>query len=150
MLSGERGGLDYQGDLFLPLCPTTSRARSTSSSPWRPTVPTRISPCFPRDTLGFEDTAHYDGGTDGTDVLHRIVVAAPAFLLRGSTLLLEVGGEQAELLETDLRLAGFIDVDHWYDDDGDFRGIEATLGLLREVRGHTPQQVNTLAEGPAP
>ena len=132
-------GVDsYQGDLFSPL-PDDILGAVDLVIAVAPYVPTPHLALLPRDTLGFEDAAHYDGGTDGTDVLHRIVVAAPAFLVRGGTLLLEVGGEQAELLETDLRRAGFTDVDRWYDDDGDLRGIEATLGHLREVPGHTPQ-----------
>ena len=121
-------GVDsYQGDLFSPL-PDDILGAVDLVVAVAPYVPTPDLALLPRDTLGFEDAAHYDGGTDGTDVLHRIVVAAPAFLVRGGTLLLEVGGEQAELLETDLRRAGFTDVDRWYDDDGDLRGIEATLG----------------------
>ena len=114
----------YQGDLFSPL-PDDIVSAVDLVVAVAPYVPTPDLVLLPRDTLEFEDAAHYDGGTDGTDVLHRIVVAAPAFLLRGGTMLLEVGGDQAELLGVDLRHAGFTDVESWDDDDGDLRGVEA-------------------------
>ena len=43
-------------------------------------------------------------------------------------MLLEVGGDQAALLEADLERLGYGDVSILTDEDGDVRGIEATLG----------------------
>ena len=149
--SRANGVNSYQGDLFSPL-PDDIVGAVDLVVAVAPYVPTPALALLPRDTLGFEDAAHYDGGTDGTDVLHRIVVAAPPFLIAGGTLLLEVGGEQAELLEVDLRHAGFTDVEHWDDEEGDLRGVEATLGPTSTTLGPTPTAFGptTTRRGPGP
>lgn len=82
---------------------------------------------LPRDTLEFEDTSHYDGGPDGTDVLRRVVQGAPDFLRRGGGLLLELGGDQDELLRPTLERLGYDAIGTWCDEDGDLRGLEATM-----------------------
>jgi release factor glutamine methyltransferase len=117
----------YLGDLFSPL-PEDTIGTVDLVVAVAPYVPTSELAFLPGDTLEFEDAAHYDGGPHGTDVLRRIIDAVPAYLVAGGTLLLEVGGVQDDLLEIDLQRAGFKDVDRWTDDDGDLRGIEATLG----------------------
>ena len=53
--------------------------------------PDRRARLLPRDTLRFEDVAHYDGGPDGTDLLRRVVTEAPASSAAGGALLLELG-----------------------------------------------------------
>jgi len=69
-------------------------------------VPTNSLELLPHDTFAFESTLAYDGGFDGTDVLLRVLAEAPRFLRSGGSLLLELGGEQAEALAGDLdRLA---------------------------------------------
>ena len=138
-------GVDaYRGDLFSPLPDDIVGAVDVIVAV-APYVPTPALILLPRGTLEFEDAAHYDGGPLGTDVLRRIVAAAPRFLIAGGTLLLEVGGEQAELLEVDLRRAGFTHVECWNDEEGDRRGVEATLGPTPTARGPTPT-----APGPTP
>ena len=92
-----------------------------------PYVPSPALVFLPSDTLRHEDRAHYDGGPDGTAILRRIVAGAPDFLRPGGALLLELGGEQADLLEPVLAGYGFVDVTTWTDEDGDTRGVEATL-----------------------
>jgi release factor glutamine methyltransferase len=92
-----------------------------------PYVPSPALPLLPRDTLGFEDAAHYDGGPDGTDVLRRVVRGAPDFLRRGGGLLLELGGDQDELLRPTLERLGYDAIGTWCDEDGDLRGLEATM-----------------------
>jgi release factor glutamine methyltransferase len=92
-----------------------------------PYVPPPALPLLPRDTLEFEDASHYDGGPDGTDVLRRVVAAAPGYLRRGGGLLLELGGDQAELLRPALEGLGYGSVETWSDEDGDLRGLAATL-----------------------
>ena len=52
---------------------------------------------------------------------------APRFLRPGGALLLELGGEQADALGDDLARLGYADVIVLVDEDGDVRGIEATL-----------------------
>ena len=93
-----------------------------------PYVPSTELRLLPRDTLGFEDASHYDGGPDGTDVLRRVVTDAPRFLRPGGALLLELGGDQADLLRPALGHHGYSHVRTWTDEDGDLRGLEATLG----------------------
>ena len=93
-----------------------------------PYVPTGELRLLPPDTLRFEAAAHYDGGRDGVDLLLRVVTGAPGFLRQGGALLLELGGRQSDLLRVTLERLGYTSVRTWSDDDGDLRGLEATLG----------------------
>jgi release factor glutamine methyltransferase len=93
-----------------------------------PYVPTPDLPLLQRDTLAFESARSYDGGHDGTEILRRVLADGPRFLRRGGALLLELGGDQAEALRGDLVDHGYVDVTVLVDEDGDVRGIEATLG----------------------
>jgi release factor glutamine methyltransferase len=92
-----------------------------------PYVPTSSLAMLPRDTLSFESPVSYDGGPDGLDVLRRVIDESPRFLRRGGCLLVEVGGEQAELLRAELARHRFDDVEIYRDDDGDVRGLAAAL-----------------------
>ncbi|MGD0085289.1 MAG: methyltransferase [Acidimicrobiales bacterium] len=120
----------YCGDLFAPL-PRTLVGRVDVVVGVVPYVPTPALPLLPRGTLAFESPLSYDGGRDGTDVLRRVLNDSPRFLLRGGALLLELGGEQADVLDADLARLGYVDVTVLVDGDGDLRGIEATLGEQR-------------------
>jgi release factor glutamine methyltransferase len=91
-----------------------------------PYVPTRELPLLQRDTFTFEGTLAYDGGSDGTEILRRVVEESPSWLRSEGTLLLELGGDQADLLSGDLERHGFTDVAVLADEDGDVRGVEAT------------------------
>jgi release factor glutamine methyltransferase len=92
-----------------------------------PYVPTPSLSLLQRDTFAFESELSYDGGEDGMDVLRRVVADSPAFLRPGGTLLLELGGDQAELLGPELERVGFDEVQPLLDEEDDVRGIEATL-----------------------
>jgi release factor glutamine methyltransferase len=116
----------HRGDLFAPL-PSTLEGRVDVVVGIVPYVPTPDLELLQRDTLAFESPLSYDGGRDGTAILRRAVTESPRFLRRGGTLLLELGGEQADALGADLARMGFVDVTVLVDDDGDVRGIEATL-----------------------
>ena len=61
-------------------------------------------------------------------ILRRVVSEAPDFLRPGGALLLELGGDQADLLRPSLLRYGFTSVETWSDDDGDVRGLQATFG----------------------
>ena len=114
----------YQGDLFAPLPPGIgSHVDVVVGVP--PYVPTPALPLLQRDTLAFESPLAYDGGPDGTRILRRILAGAPPFLRPGGTVLLELGGEEAEALSADLDWLGYGDVTLSIDEDGDVRGIEA-------------------------
>jgi release factor glutamine methyltransferase len=117
----------YQGDLFAAV-PSSFRGETDVVVAVVPYVPSTAFHLLPRDTLAFEDPSHYDGGPDGTDVLRRAITDAPGFLRPGGALLLELGGDQAGLLRSTLAEAGFHSVATWSDEDGDQRGLEATLG----------------------
>jgi release factor glutamine methyltransferase len=117
----------YCGDLFAPV-PRAFEGHADVVTGVVPYVPTPELAFLQRDTLAFESPASYDGGDDGTRVLRRVIADSPRFLRRGGALLLELGGEQADLLEVDLVRNGFVDVARLVDEEGDARGIEATRG----------------------
>jgi release factor glutamine methyltransferase len=116
----------YLGDLFAPL-PSAVEGRVDVVVGVVPYVPTPELPLLQRDTFAFESPLAYDGGQDGTEILRRVLADAPRFLRRGGALLLELGGEQAGALRDDLARLGYTDVTVLRDEEGDDRGIEATL-----------------------
>jgi len=115
------------GDLLEPV-PASFRGCTDVVVAVVPYVPSPALGLLPRDTLAFEDASHYDGGPDGADLLRRVVAAAPGYLRPGAALLLELGGDQADLLRPALDRHGFGTVRTWADEDGDLRGLEATWG----------------------
>ena len=123
----ENGIEAYRGDLFAAVPPDLQSETDiiVAVVPYVPSTELRL---LPRETLGFEDVSHYDGGLDGTDVLRRVVTDAPRFLRAGGALLLELGGAQADLLGPTLAHHGYAPVRTWTDEDGDLRGLEAKLG----------------------
>jgi release factor glutamine methyltransferase len=123
----ENGIEAYRGDLFAAV-PPDLRGETDVVVAVVPYVPSTELRLLPRDTLEFEDASHYDGGLDGTDVLRRVVVEAPRYLRPGGALLLELGGAQADLLRSTLGHHGYGTVRTWTDEDGDLRGLGATLG----------------------
>jgi release factor glutamine methyltransferase len=115
-----------QGDLFAPL-PAELRGRVDVVAGVVPYVPTPSLSLLQRDTFAFESELSYDGGEDGVDVLRRVLADSLGFLRRGGALLLELGGDQADLLGPDLERLGYDDVKLLLDEEDDVRGIEATL-----------------------
>jgi release factor glutamine methyltransferase len=116
----------YRGDLFDPL-PVGVRGQVDVVVGVVPYVPTPALPLLQRDTLAFESPRSYDGGPDGARLLRGAVAGAADFLRDGGALLLELGGGQADLLTGDLAGHGFVGVSVLVDEDGDVRGVEATL-----------------------
>jgi len=92
-----------------------------------PYVPTGELRFLPRDVQEHEPVAALDGGADGTEVLAEIVRRSPRWLRTGGALVLELGGDQADLLEPELRAAGFDTPDVLRDAEDDPRGIVARL-----------------------
>lgn len=117
----------WPGDLFGPV-PASFRTTTDVVVAVVPYVPSTELHLLPRDTLAFEDVAHYDGGSDGLALLRRVVAEAPDFLRPGGALLLELGGDQAPLLRPVLHRCGYASITTWSDEDGDVRGVEATFG----------------------
>jgi release factor glutamine methyltransferase len=116
----------YHGDLFAPLPPALAGCVDVVVAVV-PYVPAPALPLLQRDTFTFESPLHYDGGGDGTDILRRVLAESPRFLRAGGAVLLELGGDQAAGLEGDLDRIGYVDVSVLADEEGDVRGIEATL-----------------------
>ena len=115
----------YCGDLFAPL-PGALEGRVDLVVGVVPYVPTPALALLQRDTLTFESTLSYDGGPDGTDILRRVLTESPRYLRPGGTVLVELGGEEADALSADLSRLGYVDVALLVDDDDDVRGLEAT------------------------
>jgi len=116
----------YEGDLFDPLPASFERTVDLIVAVV-PYVPTSAMHLLPRDTLAFEPALFYDGGPHGTEVLRRVVAGAPRFLRPGGALLLEVGADQPEMLQEQLESLGYTDCAAWSDEEGDYRGLEATI-----------------------
>jgi release factor glutamine methyltransferase len=116
----------YLGDLFAPL-PRALEGCVDVVVGVVPYVPTPELPLLQRDTFTFESTLSYDGGADGADILRRVLHDSRPFLRRGGALLLELGGNQADVLADDLARLGYVDVQVLVDEDGDVRGVEATF-----------------------
>jgi len=117
----------YLGDLFTPL-PGDLAGQVDVVVSVVPYVPTPELPLLQRDTFTFENPLSYDGGADGTDILRRVVRDSPRFLRPGGALLLELGGDQADLLTDELVRLGYLELTVLTDEDGDVRGVEATFG----------------------
>jgi release factor glutamine methyltransferase len=125
-------GVDARrGDLVAPL-PRALEGRVDVVVGVVPYVPTPDLALLQRDTLTFESTLSYDGGEDGTALLRRVAADSPRLLRRGGALLLELGGEQADALRDDLVRLDYVDVDVLRDEEGDVRGIEATLDTIAD------------------
>ena len=120
------GVVAYGGDLFAPL-PDSLLGGVDVVVGVVPYVPTEALALLPRDTLAFESPLSYDGGPNGTEVLRRVLADSPRYLRPGGAILLELGGDQAVALEGTLARLGYGAVTVLADDDGDVRGIEATL-----------------------
>ncbi|MEN3279220.1 MAG: release factor glutamine methyltransferase [Solirubrobacteraceae bacterium] len=129
------GAEAYVGDLFAPFPPSLER-RVDVVVGVVPYVPTADLPLLQRDTLTFESTLSYDGGADGTDILRRALTESLRFLKPGGAILLELGADQPEALAGDLDRLGYTDVTVLHDEDGDVRGIEATVSrpVVRDAR----------------
>jgi release factor glutamine methyltransferase len=115
----------YRGDMFAAV-PRTLEGAVDVVVGIVPYVPTPELGLLQRDTFAFESALSYDGGRDGTEILRRVLTDSPRFLRGGGALLLELGGEQADALRSDLARLGYVDV-RVLVDDGDVRGVEATL-----------------------
>ncbi len=93
------------GDLDEPL-PPALRGRVDVVTAVVPYVPTEELHLLPRDVLVHEPRRALDGGPRGTVVLERTARAATRWLRPGGSVLLELGGEQADVLSTIMAAAG--------------------------------------------
>lgn len=131
----ENGVEVYAGHLDEPL-PFELRGRFDVVIAVVPYVPSEQFDYLPRDVRDYEPRIALDGGPHGTRVLEQAVGAGARLLHMGGALLLELGGEQDDALQGVLGAAGFDAMRRFSDEEGDLRGIEATLsvrcGLAKE------------------
>ena len=90
-----------------------------------PYVPDARIAYLPRDVRTYGPIGALAGGEDGLTIVRRATTAARRWLRDGGHLLLEVGGDQSELLGPILAAAGFVAAEMVMDGDGDPRGIDA-------------------------
>lgn len=112
------------GDLDEPLSPAL-RGRVDVMTAVVPYVPTAEMVFLPRDVLGHEPRRALDGGRRGTTALIKAAEAAPGWLRPGGSVLLELGGDQADEVAAALVRAGLHEIRVHRDGDGQDRAIQA-------------------------
>jgi release factor glutamine methyltransferase len=90
-----------------------------------PYVPTEELHLLPRDVLANEPRYALDGGTGGTVVLVRAADASARWLRPGGTVLLELGGDQADEIAKRFESLGLGDIRIHRDEERRDRAIEA-------------------------
>ncbi|SKC36590.1 putative protein N(5)-glutamine methyltransferase [Krasilnikoviella flava] len=126
------GAAVHEGDL-LGAVPAILRGRVDLLLCNAPYVPTAAIATMPPEARDHEPTVALDGGTDGLDVLRRVVAAAPGWLAPGGSLLFEVGTDQvpgATALVTAHGLRAAVVTDEDPDDD-DATGGTVVVATLR-------------------
>jgi release factor glutamine methyltransferase len=101
------GGHVYEGDLFEPL-PAILRGRVDLLVANAPYVPTDAIPLLPSEARVHEPHIALDGGTDGLDIVRRLIAAAPRWLAPGGHLLVETSEQQAPHAVEAVTRAGLI------------------------------------------
>jgi release factor glutamine methyltransferase len=120
-----RNGVDVLvGNLDEPV-PPSLRGRVDVLTAVVPYVPTEELPFLPRDVLANEPRAALDGGPRGTTLLVRAAEAAPRWLRSGGSVLLELGGDQADEVAATFERVGLSAIHVHRDGDGQDRAIEA-------------------------
>lgn len=88
------GGQVYEGDLYQPLpASLLGHVEILVANP--PYVPTEAIGLMPPEARDHEPRIALDGGTDGLDVLRRVIAEAPRWLAPGGHLLVETSRHQA-------------------------------------------------------
>ena len=115
----------FEGDLTAPLPASAACSSVDVITAVCPYVPSGALGLLPRDVLAYEPLLALDGGEHGTTLLLRAVREATTFLRRGGALLLELGGEEAELVAPALVAHGYRGITLQRDEDDDVRAVEA-------------------------
>jgi len=124
----QRNGVEvFEGYLDDPL-PREFEHRVDVLTAVVPYVPTDSIRLLPRDVQVFEPRLALDGGASGTDILVEVVRRSVRWLSPGGSILLELGGDQADPIGQLLYQVGFKDLDVMVDDDDDPRAVCARLG----------------------
>jgi release factor glutamine methyltransferase len=118
-----RNGVEvFEGNLDGPL-PRDLERRVDLMTAVVPYVPTDSIRLLPRDVQAFEPRLALDGGIDGTDLLEEVARRSPRWLRPGGSLLLELGGDEAEPIGRLLQDLGFEEPDVMTDEAGHPRAI---------------------------
>jgi release factor glutamine methyltransferase len=112
----------FEGDMALNL-PKSILGAADVVTAVVPYVPSSELHLLPRDVLAYEPRHALDGGEAGTESLVRAAREAVGLLRPRGSLLLELGGDQANLLRPVLGESGYFDVEVLVDEDGDTRGV---------------------------
>lgn len=86
----------FEGDLYQPL-PAQLRGHIDVLVANAPYVPTAAIELMPPEARLHEPRVALDGGTDGLDILRRVISEAPRWLAPGGRLLVEASARQAPL-----------------------------------------------------
>jgi release factor glutamine methyltransferase len=124
--AAENGVEVYQGHLADPI-PAELMGTFDVVVAVVPYVPAGKIVFLPRDVRKYEPRGALDGGADGVVLLKEAIRAGARLLHAGGSLLLELGGNQDELVSPSLQSAGFDLVERLVDDEGDLRGVQARL-----------------------
>jgi release factor glutamine methyltransferase len=125
------GGEVYEGDLYTPLPPSLCGAVDVlvANAPY---VPTDAIPLMPPEARLHEPRVALDGGTDGLDVVRRVIADAVRWLAPGGHLLIETSEAQAPLLLDAAGKAG-LGPHQVHDDD-----LAATILIARAPQERGP------------
>jgi release factor glutamine methyltransferase len=104
---GAIGGTVFQGDLFEPV-PADLRGRIDILLANAPYVPTDAIALMPSEARDYEPHVTLDGGTDGTQVLRRVIAGAATWLAPGGHLLVESSAAQAPALTNAIAARGLL------------------------------------------
>ena len=99
------GGHAYTGDLDAPL-PRRLAGQVAVLVANAPYVPSHAVGLMPREARNYEAAMALDGGTDGLDLLRRVVALAPRWLTAGGTVVVEVGESQVAAMVDSVRSVG--------------------------------------------
>lgn len=110
------------GDLFSPLAPGERFELITANPPY---IPHDEIARLDRDVRDFEPHLALDGGSDGLQLIERIVAASRSYLVEGGVLALEVGHDQAERVDALFARHGFTQIARRKDYGGHERVVSA-------------------------
>jgi release factor glutamine methyltransferase len=100
-------GAVYEGDLYAPL-PDSLRGRVDVLVANAPYVPSDAVDLMPPEARLHEPLVALDGGSDGLDVLRRVIAEAPSWLAPGGHLLFETSTRQAAAAVDAVVAAGLV------------------------------------------
>jgi release factor glutamine methyltransferase len=100
-------GQVYEGDLYDPL-PSSLRGRVDLLVANAPYVPTPDLALLPPEARQHEPPLALDGGSDGLDVLRRVIVQAPRWLRAGGHVLVETSDHQAPVAADVVARSGLV------------------------------------------